>query len=408
MASGEDSNITASASLRNGVGASSSSSSSASELNLTEEEESGIRLVHMLISCAHSLQRGNLSLAASLLHTMQSIFQHLTTASGIGKVASHFIHSLTLRIYAPPHSQIHYHQNDAVLYHHFYEASPYLKFAHFTANQAILQAFTDHNCLHVIDFHLMHGLQWPPLIHALAIRPGAPPSLRLTAVAPPSSDHREIGFRLADVARSVNLRFSFRVVAASRLEDVNTSMLQVNPKEAVAVNSVMQLHRVLGSEHSIDAVLDWIRKMNPRVMTVVEQEANHNQNGFLERFTEALCYYSAVFDSLQACPVEPDKSLGEMYVQREICNVLCCEGPARLERHEPLAKWKARLGKAGFEGVHLASNALKQASMLLSLFSAEGYSVEENEGCLTLCWHNRPLIAASAWRAVQLAHSDCD
>jgi DELLA protein len=48
----------------------------------------------------------------------------------------------------------------------------------------------------------------------------------------------------------------------------------------------------------------------------------------------------------------------------------------------------------------LGSNAFKQASMLLTLFSAEGYCVEENQGSLTLGWHSRPLIAASAWQAV--------
>ena len=273
-----------------------------------------------------------------------------------------------------------------ILYHHYYEACPYLKFAHFTANQAILEAFNGHDCVHVIDFNLMQGLQWPALIQALALRPGGPPSLRLTGIGPPSPDDRdmlrEIGLRLAELARSVNVRFVFRGVAAWHLEDVKPWMLQVSPKEAVAVNSIMQLHRLLGSESDpvqggsgIEAVLGWIRGLNPRIMTVVEQEANHNETGFLERFTEALHYYSTVFDSLEACPVGPDKALAEMYLQREIFNVVCCEGAARVERHEPLCMWREWLGKAGFRPLHLGSNAFKQASMLLTLFSAEGYSV---------------------------------
>ena len=379
-----------------------------------EEEDSAIRLVHMLISCADSLQRGHVAHAASLIDAMQSLLRHVSTSSAIGKVAAHFIHALTRRIFAPPVTE---HHGGGFLYHHFYEACPYLKFAHFTANQAILEAFSGHACVHVIDFHLAHGLQWPPLIQALALRPGGPPSLRLTGIGPPSPDRRdalrETGLRLAELARSVNVRFVFRGVAASRLEDVEPWMLQVRPEEAVAVNSVMQLHRLLGSDpihgdSGIDAVLGWIRRLNPKIVTVVEQEANHNQTGFLERFTEALHYYSAVFDSLEACPVEPDKALAEMYLEREICNVVCCEGPARVERHEPLAQWKARLEKAGFKCVGLGSNALRQASMLLSLFSAEGYCVEEKEGCLTLGWHGRPLIAASAWQPLPLLppHTD--
>ncbi|XP_021276014.1 DELLA protein SLR1-like [Herrania umbratica] len=381
------------------------------------EEDSGIRLVHMLMICAECVQRGDLPLASSLIDDMQRLLTRVNTVCGIGKVAGHFIDALSRRVFqgigGGSISGGSAYENE-ILYHHFYEACPYLKFAHFTANQAILEAFDGHDCVHVVDFNLMHGLQWPALIQALALRPGGPPLLRLTGIGPPSPDGRdslrEIGLRLAELARSVNVRFAFRGVAATRLEDVKPWMLQVNPKEAVAVNSIMQLHRLLGSDPTrnspIETVLSWIRSLNPKIMTVVEQEANHNQPGFLDRFTEALYYYSTMFDSLEACTVQPAKALAEIYIQREIANVVSCEGSARVERHEPLAKWRTRLNGAGFRPLHLGSNAFKQASMLLTLFSAEGYLVEENEGCLTLGWHSRPLIAASAWHAVSDAAAE--
>ncbi|XWS26930.1 hypothetical protein CRYUN_Cryun26dG0072300 [Craigia yunnanensis] len=375
------------------------------------EEDSGIRLVHMLMTCAECVHRGDLFLATSMIDDMQGLLTRVNTVCGIGKVAGHFIDALSRRIFqgiggCSINGGSAY--ENEILYHHFYEACPYLKFAHFTANQAILEAFDGHDCVHVVDFNLMHGLQWPALIQALALRPGGPPVLRLTGIGPPSGDGRdslrEIGLRLAELARSVNVRFAFRGVAASRLEDVKPWMLQVNPKEAVAVNSIMQLHRLLGSVSNrnspIETVLSWIRSLNPKIMTVVEQEANHNQPSFLDRFTEALYYYSTMFDSLEACSVQPEKALAEIYIQREIANVVSCEGSARVERHEPLATWRTRLSGAGFRPLHLGSNAFKQASMLLTLFSAEGHSVEENQGCLTLGWHSRPLIASSAWQAV--------
>ncbi|XP_050212849.1 protein SLENDER RICE1-LIKE 1-like [Mercurialis annua] len=379
------------------------------------EEDSAIRLVHLLMTCAESIQRGELSFAGSLIEDMQGLLTRVNTNSGIGKVAGCFIDALSRRIFAPINGGVGVgvvgsssgYENE-LLYHHYYEACPYLKFAHFTANQAILEAFDGHDCVHVVDFNLMHGLQWPALIQALALRPGGPPLLRLTGIGPPSPDGRdslrEIGLKLAELARSVNVRFAFRGVAAARLEDVKPWMLQVNPKEAVAVNSIMQLHKLLGSEPNrsptIELVLNWIRSLNPKIMTLVEQEANHNQPMFLDRFTEALHYYSTMFDSLEACTNQPEKIVAEMYIQREICNVVSCEGSARLERHEPLANWRKRLTAAGFMPSHLGSNAFKQASMLLTLFSSEGYCVEENDGCLTLGWHSRPLIAASAWQAV--------
>nr|UQE85520.1 GRAS transcription factor DELLA2 [Dioscorea oppositifolia] len=386
---------------------------------MEEEEDSGIRLVHLLMSSAEAIQRGDAALSGSLIDEMRLLLTRVNTGFGIGKVAGYFVDALTRRLYsvssaAASGSPAEY----EILYHHFYEASPYLKFAHFTANQAILEAFDGHDRVHVIDFSLMHGLQWPALIQALALRPGGPPSLRLTGIGPPSPDGRdslrEIGLRLAELARSVRVRFAFRGVAANRLDDVRPWMLQVAPGEAVAVNSVMQLHRLLTDPDSpgpapIDSVLSWIHGLRPKIVTVVEQEADHNKPGFLDRFTEALFYYSTMFDSLEAgrangsaAQQQQSAAVAEVYLQREIRDIVCCEGPDRAERHEPLARWRARMGQTGFKPVHLGSNAFKQASMLLTLFSGEGYCVEEVDGCLTLGWHSRPLIAASAWRADDL------
>ncbi|KAJ6846793.1 putative DELLA protein SLN1 [Iris pallida] len=375
-----------------------------------EEEDTGIRLVHLLMSCADSVQRGEPRLAANLLEDMRLVLARANTGFGIGKVAGYFADAISRRLYSPdPAGPSAGSSEHEILYHHFYEACPYLKFAHFTANQAILEAFDGHDRVHVVDFGLMQGLQWPALIQALALRPGGPPFLRLTGIGPPSPDGRdslrEVGLRLAELARSVHVRFAFRGVAANRLDDVRPWMLQVAAGEAVAVNSVLQFHRLLSDPDSpspVEPVLGWIAGLKPKIVTLVEQEADHNKPAFLDRFTEALFYYSTVFDSLEGAKglaQQQSAALAEVYLQREICNIVCCEGAGRVERHEPLAKWRTRMGRNGLNPVHLGSNAFKQASMLLTLFSGEGYCVEEVDGCLTLGWHSRPLISASAWRA---------
>jgi hypothetical protein len=80
-------------------------------------------------------------------------------------------------------------------------------------------------------------------------------------------------------------------------------MLQIASGEAIVVNSVLQLHRLLiglADQHQpttpIDVVLDCVASLLPKIFIVVEQEADHNKLGFIDRFTEALFYYSAVFD----------------------------------------------------------------------------------------------------------------
>ncbi|XP_039039024.1 DELLA protein SLR1-like [Hibiscus syriacus] len=131
------------------------------------EEDSGILLVHMLMTCAECVQCGDFSLATSFLEDMQGLLTCVNTVCGIGKVAGHFIDALSRRIFqgiggGSINGGSDY--ENEILYHYFYEACPYLKFAHFTANQAILEAFDGHECVHVVDFNLMHGWQRPALI----------------------------------------------------------------------------------------------------------------------------------------------------------------------------------------------------------------------------------------------------
>lgn len=169
----------------------------------------------------------------------------------------------------------------------------------------------------------------------------------------------------------------------------------------MAVNSVFDLHRLLCHPGTIEKVLKSIKAIKPKIVTMVEQEANHNIPVFVERFNEALHYYSSLFDSLEGfglSPTSEDLVMSEVFIGRQICNVVACEGPDRLERHEPLTHWRTRMSAAGFEPVPLGSNAFKQASMLLALFAGgDGYRVEENDGSLMLGWHTHPLIATSAW-----------
>uniref|UniRef100_A0A803N2W7 DELLA protein n=1 Tax=Chenopodium quinoa TaxID=63459 RepID=A0A803N2W7_CHEQI len=351
---------------------------------VVDSQENGVRLVHTLMACAEAIEQQNMGLAEALLK--QIGFLAASQVGSMRKVATYFAEALARRVYklCP---DVPYDGNlSDMLQMHFYETCPYLKFAHFTANQAILEAFSGKKKVHVIDFSMKEGMQWPALMQALALRPEGPPAFRLTGIGPPAPDNsdrlQEVGWKLAQFADSIQIQFEYRGFVANSLTDLESALLDLRPEtEVVAVNSVFELHRLLARPGAAEKVMGLMKEVNPVIVTVVEQEANHNGSAFLDRFNESLHYYSTLFDSLESCVDSQDKMMSEVYLGRQICNVVACEGVDRVERHETLAQWRNRFGTAGFAPVHIGSNAFKQASVLLDYFAGgDGYGVEENDG----------------------------
>jgi len=133
-----------------------------------------------------------------------------------------------------------------------------------------------------------------------------------------------------------------------------------------------------------------------------------NKSSLLERFTNALFHYAAMFDSMEALSsrtVGLGRALAEAYIQNEIFDIVCGEGSARVERHEPLGHWRERLAGVGLTQVPFSPSAVHYATVLLrsltssSSSSEAGYGVWERDGSLALAWHYQPLYSATAWRA---------
>ncbi|KAL3356866.1 hypothetical protein AABB24_017501 [Solanum stoloniferum] len=296
----------------------------------------------------------------------------------------------------------------------FYESCLFLNFAHFTANQSILEAFADSKRVHVIDFSLNQGLQWPALLQVLALRPCGPPAFRLSGISGQAKSDdgsdplQEVGFKLAQFAESIGVEFEFCGFLAYTLADLEVSMLNIRPsnEEAVAVNSVFELQPLFSIPGAIEKVMDLIKQIEPKIVTITEREMNHNGSVFSSSINKAWHYYSTMFDFLEKSESINPNNLDTVMAKQcldlmvsEIYNLVACQGTKRIMRHETLDQWQVRINSAGFNLVPLTSNAYKQAAMLLALVpNAEGYKVEVKDGSLMLSWNSLPLIATSAWR----------
>ncbi|GKE75250.1 scarecrow-like protein 18, partial [Tanacetum coccineum] len=164
----------------------------------------------LLLSCAHSISHSDFTAAHRITTSLSA------NSSPYGDSSERLIHSFTkaINLRLNPHPNLAINSNpgtndDLILqssYLSLNQVTPFVRFTQLTANQAILEAI-DHdqtNDIHILDFDIMHGVQWPPLMQAIADR-DPPPSLRITATGTDLETLRRTGDRLSMFAHSLGL-----------------------------------------------------------------------------------------------------------------------------------------------------------------------------------------------------------
>ncbi|CAI0546554.1 unnamed protein product [Linum tenue] len=304
-----------------------------------------------------------------------------------------------------------------------YELSPCFKLGFMAANLAILESTLEEekmmkkksNGFHVVDFDIGQGGQYMNLLYALAERlNGSPAVVKITAVPDGSGGEEErerlnsVGKSLRQLAEGLGIALHFNVAAASccKLGDLSRESLGCEAEEPLAVNFAFKLYRMpdesVTTENPRDELLRRVRAMEPRVVTVVEQEMSGNTAPFLARVNEACGYYGAVLESIEATVAQGEAERGrvEEGVGRKLGNAVACEGRDRVERCEVFGKWRARMGMAGFRAKPL-SRAVTE-SMRARLNSTNranpGFTVKEDNGGACFGWMGKSLTVASAWR----------
>nr|XP_043625060.1 scarecrow-like protein 23 isoform X1 [Erigeron canadensis] len=383
------------------------------DTNIIEEaESSGLRLLGLLLQCAECVAVDNLDQANNLLPEISE--RSSPFGSSPERVAAYFAEALQARIissylgtYSPLSlKKLAQAQTQKICYalQSYNSISPFIKFSHFTANQAIFQALEGEDGVHIIDLDIMQGLQWPGLFHILASRPRALKSLKITGVGSSLELLEATGRRLHDFANSLNLPFEFVPLEGKIGNLINKDIMNtlgVASSETLVVHWMHHcLYDVTGSDHS---TLKLLHLLKPKLITIVEQDLSH-AGTFLGRFVEALHYYSALFDAvgdgLESENVER-YTVEQQLFGCEIKNIVAVGGPKRTGEVK-VERWGEELGRVGFRPVSLAGNPAAQASLLLGMFPWKGYTLVEENGCLKLGWKDLSLLTASAWQPSDL------
>lgn len=427
-----------------------------------KSEERGLCLIQLLVACANHVAAGSVEnanigleqishLASPDGDTMQRIAAYFTEA-----LADRLLKGWPGLHKALNSTKMSSVTESILVQKLFFELCPFLKLSYVLTNQAIVEAMEGEKMVHIIDLNSSEPAQWINLFQTLSARPEGPPHLRITGIHEQKEVLEQMALRLTDEAEKLDIPFQFNPIV-SKLDKLDIERLRVKTGEALAVSSVLQLHTLLATDDeknsfsplgktpnssNLQRVLhqrtlgEWLEKdpvhvlspdsasslspfsltasskmanflnslwsLSPKLMVITEQESNHNSSTLMERVMEALNFYAALFDCLESTVLSraliDRQRIEKMLFGEEIKNIIACEGSERKERHEKLEKWILRLELAGFGRVPLSFHGMLQAKRLLQSYGYDGYKIKEENGCIVIYWHDRPLFSVSAWR----------
>lgn len=390
--------------------------SNASNMMLHQATQSHSTSCHpkeLLLVCANAINNEDYNLANTSLSSLE---QYVSIyGDPMQRVAAHMAEGLAARMelikdgYSRKLSQMAREaslteivQSTQVLY----QWCLHFKFGYLAANASIAEACRNERKIHIVDFDIGQGNQWQTLIDGgFAHRPGGPPHIRITGVADPRSPTSLEGVakRLDEVARRAKVPFEFNPLQMEASQ-VEPWMLQIKAGEALAINLAFHLHKMadesVSTSNPRDSLLRKVKALQPKIVTLVEHDANTNTAPFYPRFVEALDYFNAIFESLDVVLARDSKERvnAEKYcLARDVMNIIACEGVERLQRYEKAGKWRARMMMAGFRSLPVSPYTNRLIKELLVPYSSK-YKVREEAGALHLQWLDRSLVATSAWQ----------
>ncbi|KAK4488447.1 hypothetical protein RD792_004211 [Penstemon davidsonii] len=293
----------------------------------------------------------------------------------------------------------------------FQEVSPWTMFGHVACNGAIMEAFEGESKLHIIDISNTYCTQWPTLFEAIATRADETPHLRLTTVmsggtAAVQKVMKEIGSRMEKFARLMGVPFKFNVIHhAGDLSELNLSELDIKDDEALAINCVGALHSVTTLSNRREYLLSIFKKMNPRIVTIVEEEADldvgHDGFEFVSGFQECLRWFRVYFEALdESFPrTNNERLMLERAAGRAIMDLVACPPEKSVERRDTALRWSHRLQSSGFNPFSFNEEVCDDVRALLRRYK-EGWSMAQcsDSAGIFLFWKDMPVVWASAWK----------
>ncbi|CAH8337358.1 unnamed protein product [Eruca vesicaria subsp. sativa] len=296
-------------------------------------------------------------------------------------------------------------------YKEFVQACPTLIMCYYTANRTIFELASKATItLHIIDFGILYGFQWPCLIQALSTRQGGPPKLRVTGIELPQPGFRpserveETGRRLKRFCDKFNVPFEYSFIAKN-WDTITLDELVINSGETTVVNCILRLQYTPDETVSLnsprDTALKLFRDINPDLFVFAEINGTYNSPFFLTRFREAMFHCSALFDMFESNISEENhcRSLVEReLIIKDAMSVIACEGAERFARPETYKQWQVRIVRAGFRPAKLNKQIMKEGKELVRERYHKEFVVDNDNHWMLQGWKGKVMYALSCWK----------
>ncbi|KAH0973804.1 hypothetical protein GBA52_015703 [Prunus armeniaca] len=284
----------------------------------------------------------------------------------------------------------------------FSEVSPLIQFVNFTCNQALLEAVSDTDQIHIVDFDIGFGAHWASFMQELPVRNrgATAPSLRITAFASPSTHHpvelRLMRDNLTQFANEIGISFELEVVNFDSLDQSSYSLpiVRANDNETVVVN--FPIWSTSNQPAALPNLLRFVKQLSPKIMVSLDRGCDRSDLPFPQHILQALQSYINLLESLDAVNVTSDavNKIERFLLQPKIESTVL----GRLRAPDKMPLWKTLFASAGFTPVPFSNFTETQAECVVKRTPARGFHVEKRQESLVLCWQRRELISASAWR----------
>ncbi|KAK3032837.1 hypothetical protein RJ639_037014 [Escallonia herrerae] len=298
----------------------------------------------------------------------------------------------------------------------FYQSFPSGRFAHFAANCAIFEAMPANvKTIHIVDFDMGEGVQWPPIIEAIGRKKKA---LRLTSIrseehdcdiAPPQRRFEETKRRLYDHAKSVGLNLKMEEMRLGDLVRANEERKKMgSEREWLAFNAMVSLPH-MGRTRRRSHVMEFL-KVAKELLTnsstkkgIItfgdgeDAETMKNCSGYATFFQGCLRHYQALCESMEynfpMYLAEARIAMESLFVAPHVSST------SWLQKWEDIRVSSSFQATDGLKGWRLSNESLIEAKEMVKEGDTS-YRVKmegQNDNEMVLEWRGTPLVRVSTW-----------